>query len=314
MFQTDMKVRAIFAAFILIQMPLQGDMGSIPFDPNAEIAEPNQRALIAWNGTEQVLILSTDLRASKDTKVLEVMPCPSEPDIKGVDNIVFERVTAMINTKLQARAYESVAASLDGGPLSAAPPPAGKVTAHEQISAHNLSTIRVESGPGFVEWARAYLKKQGVENPEIPKELAEVIDEYIRESFRWFVFDVVSLTKEPKTKTALQFRFKTPFLFYPMRITRVEKGETKVHLMVFSEHVFRPEMFLGIPNTEMKLDFQSVTFNKVELRALGVFGEVLGSPLSVKVRSWEIKGRIDGFKEDVIVGDPREYIRFLRGR
>ncbi|MCD6162881.1 MAG: hypothetical protein J7K40_10770 [candidate division Zixibacteria bacterium] len=47
------------------------DRGSIPFDSRIEIFEPNQRAMIAWNGSEEILLLSTDLRASATTKILE---------------------------------------------------------------------------------------------------------------------------------------------------------------------------------------------------------------------------------------------------
>jgi hypothetical protein len=32
------------------------DRGSIPFRPNVKIFEPTQRALIAWNGEEEILL------------------------------------------------------------------------------------------------------------------------------------------------------------------------------------------------------------------------------------------------------------------
>lgn len=59
--------------------PLFADRGLIPFIPGVQIFEPNQRAMIAWNGSEEILLLSTDLRASQATQVLEVLPLPSEP-------------------------------------------------------------------------------------------------------------------------------------------------------------------------------------------------------------------------------------------
>ena len=34
--------------------------GMMPFNPYVQIFEPNQRAMIAWNGTDQILLLSTD--------------------------------------------------------------------------------------------------------------------------------------------------------------------------------------------------------------------------------------------------------------
>jgi len=46
--------------------------GMIPINPNVKIFEPNQRAMIAWNGDEEILLLSTDVSASESTLVLEV--------------------------------------------------------------------------------------------------------------------------------------------------------------------------------------------------------------------------------------------------
>ena len=58
------------------------DRGSISLRPNIKLYEPNQRAIIAWNGRTEILLLSTDLRASAPTKVLEVLPLPAEPKVK----------------------------------------------------------------------------------------------------------------------------------------------------------------------------------------------------------------------------------------
>jgi hypothetical protein len=68
----------------LLAVACWADMGSIPFVP-VDIGEPNQRGLIAFNGQEEILVLSTDLKASKPTKVLEVIPLPSEPKVSKAD-------------------------------------------------------------------------------------------------------------------------------------------------------------------------------------------------------------------------------------
>jgi len=78
------------------------DRGMIPVDPNAQIFEPNQRAMIAWNGAEEILLLSTDLRASYSTMVVEVLPLPAEPEVKKGDLETFRKATDLINRKLYA--------------------------------------------------------------------------------------------------------------------------------------------------------------------------------------------------------------------
>lgn len=53
------------------------------------------------NGQEEILLLPTDLRASEATEVLEVIPLPSEPEVKKGDVEVFRRATTLINKKLR---------------------------------------------------------------------------------------------------------------------------------------------------------------------------------------------------------------------
>ena len=77
----------IFLLLSLMPAFLAADRGAIPFDPDVRIFEPNQRAIIAWNGQKQILLLSTDMRASRQVEILEVLPLPSEPQVKKGDFI-----------------------------------------------------------------------------------------------------------------------------------------------------------------------------------------------------------------------------------
>jgi hypothetical protein len=309
-----MKRLTAFLTAVLLTGPVIADMGSIPFERTAKVLEPNQRALIACDGKEQILILTTDLQSDQETKVLEIMPLPSEPTITKADAEVFKRATDLINKKLPWTQGEflSMGESSFG---SGGAPPAGRVTFHKRIGAHDVSTTHVERPEAFIQWAQDYLKAQGVDNPTIPPALARVIGEYISENFTWFVFDVVSLSKEPVTKEALQFRFKTEFLFYPMRITRAEHGDTTVTLLILTPRLIDPNFCLGIVREKIRIVHQPVTLTGAEVADLSkdIFA-LLGNPKTIQIRNWEIRGSLDSFTDDVIVGDPKAFIRHLRGR
>ena len=291
------------------------DFGSIPYVSQARILEPNQRALVAFNGREELLILSTDLRADRDTKVLEVIPFPSEPVVKEADVSVFVRATHLINKKLASRRKDShsFGDSDFGDSFGPEIEPAGRVTFHEKIGAHELVVVHVEHPDKFVEWVESYLKRQGVGAPEIPEPLRVVIAQYISENFTWFVFDVISLSKKPVTKEAIQFRFATTFLYYPMRITRTEIGDTTVQLLIVSSELFKDWMCLGLPRKQIRMVHRPVRFTEKEVRWLGdELFEMLGQPGSILVRNWRVVGRLDSFSDDIIVGPPRAFIRHLR--
>jgi hypothetical protein len=258
-----MRRWTILAALVLAVAArvASADCGSIPFKPWVSVFEPNQRAVIAWDGREEILLLSTDLRASEPTKVLEVIPLPSEPEAKEGDVAVFSKATELINRKLFPR--NSKAFGGTGGMGGArngrvAPLPAGEVTFHEKIGAHDVSVTHVLAHRRFVDWVKDYLKDAGVDNPTIPRPLQAVVREYLRDDFKWFVFDVVDLGDQTVTKDAIQYRFKTRSLYYPLRITLVR-------LLVLSPGLVRmPDPRL----VRVRLVHQPVNVTRNELRDL----------------------------------------------
>lgn len=272
------------------------DRGSIPFKPNATIFEPTQRAMIAWNGREEILLLSTDLMASEPTEVLEVIPLPSEPVVTKGDVEVFRRATALINRKLQ----EQYRLALQKGPAKgAARSPAGEVTFHQKIGAHDISVTRVLNSQGFIEWVGEYLRSAGVGTPRIAPAMKTVVGEYLREGFSWFVFDVVSLDEKPKTNEAIQYRFATKSLFYPLKITRTAEGQTSVELLVLTTQLLRK--FTGIPIEQVRLRHDPVSISSKELRSLSEeMDALLGHQENLKLRIWEIRGRLASFTKDLV--------------
>jgi hypothetical protein len=56
------SIRRILLALIIAATgvtEVRADRGAIPFKRHVLVFEPNQRALLAWNGTEQITILTT---------------------------------------------------------------------------------------------------------------------------------------------------------------------------------------------------------------------------------------------------------------
>jgi hypothetical protein len=296
-----MNMRAFRLSSILILASAglaHADRGAIPFQPGVTIFEPTQRALIAWNGQEEILVLSTDLRASQATKVLEVMPFPAEPRVKKGDVGVFQRAVKLINSKIMAsQLAQGVVKSLDRASVEAPPP--GEITFHERIGAHDVSVARVVNGEGFVEWVNDYLKRASVGNPVIPPRLREVVQEYIDDGFCWFAFDVVSLENKFKTLEALQYRFPTSTLFYPVKISRANEGQTSMELLVLTQRLLRT--FRGIPLGEIDLPHDPVSLTSAELRSLDKdMDKLLDHRDGVKLRIWQVEGDFSSFDRDII--------------
>jgi hypothetical protein len=296
--------RLVALLMVVSWLPLgtiYADCGSIPFKPGVSILEPNQRAVIAYDGKEQILLLSTDLQASEPTKVLEVIPFPSEPKVKEGDQEVFRKVTELIWRKLSASKSGAfgkggMMGGMGGGGVDS--PPAGEVTFHEEIGAHDISVVHVLDRKRFVGWVEDYLKESGVDNPTIPPALERVVVEYLRDGFQWFAFNVVELTEAPLTKGAIQYRFKTPFLYYPLKITRAEEGKTTVRLLIFSPRLVTQP---GPQFVKVRLVHEPLKVANDELLDLDrdLHGFFKDWP-EVLLRTWEVKGLLSAFKNDVI--------------
>ena len=292
-----MKKVGIFLGLFLVlgTAPLFADRGSIPFNPNVQIFEPNQRAMIAWNGDEEILLLSTDMRASQATQVLEVLPLPSEPQVKKGDVETFRRANSLINKKIRRFAQPGG----KGRDLAPGAPPAGEVTFHKKIGAHDISVTHVLNTAGFISWVEKYLKSAGVQNPIIPAANRRIIAEYLAEGFTWFVFDVVSLDEVLSTGEAIQYRFKTKFLYYPMKITQTVVGHTKVDLLVLTPKLL--ERFPGIPISQVQLRHEPISITSQELRSLNPeMDALLSHREDMKLRIWQLQGEMAAFRQDLI--------------
>jgi hypothetical protein len=293
----------VAAALLLTARLVWADCGAIPFKSKAIIFEPNQRAVIGYNGQEEILLLSTDLNASETTKILQVLPLPSEPKVAKADVEMFVKATELINRRLNLARKEAGGGGGMGGMGGAQRPknqPAGEVTLHEKIGSHDISVTHVVNRRGFVDWVEAYLRKAGVDNPSIPDPMKAVVGEYLDDKYEWFVFDVVELGKDLKTKDAIQYRFATRDLYYPMRITRTEEGDTHVRLLVISpELVRRPDDVLVL--------HEPIRISPKELRSLGNkdFSNMLKGR-NCMLRIWEVKGRLSDFKKDIVTSQVRQ--------
>lgn len=91
----------VICLFILfLSTPTSADKGMIPVY-HVDLDEPEQNAIIGWNGSEEVLILSTNVKASNESLVIELLPLPSKPHIEEAEMISFRMVENYVNMKME---------------------------------------------------------------------------------------------------------------------------------------------------------------------------------------------------------------------
>lgn len=293
----------VILIFILISLSSSGfaDRGSIPFTPGVNIFEPNQDALIAWNGKEEILILSTKLSASEKTKVLEVLPLPSEPEVKKSSREILQRANEFLITQV----FNDLRQPVLRGEINKQP--AAEVKEEVVIGSHDISVVKVLDKDHFVEWVNNYLQQKGENNPQIPADLSKNITNYINQGYNYFVFDTTDVGPEAKVNQAISYQFKTDKLYYPLEITRADQGVSEISLIILTDQNLIN--YKGISKNRIK-DISSTKINQTETAYISekiadLFfenkTESKNSSNRLKLSNWIIKDELANFKEDLLI-------------
>ncbi|MBX7244521.1 MAG: DUF2330 domain-containing protein [Candidatus Sumerlaeaceae bacterium] len=269
----------------------------VDFDPlKVSVFEPKQRAIILWNGYEEVLLLSTDQRATQRSAVLEVIPLPSEPKVRLGSFKTFSLAQKLVVEKrMWACAHPGAPAD-----LLKLPADAGRITFAEKMGAHDLAVAQVTSPSGFVDFVQGYLRDhyQTKEAPIRP-EFVKIIQSYLDEGYRWFAFDVIQMDGTLQSREPIEYRFFSDRVHYPLRISSLEKGETDAELLVITgdgakhfegiaERAIERQPVLGITTKEV---------SDLDASWAGFFH----GRASVSLDQWNIKGPSSTLVRDVAV-------------
>lgn len=220
---------------LLLAAAARADRGHIVLAPasvNVSVYGQGQKAIIGWNGQEEVLILSTDMAASKETSVLEFLPLPSKPSkIEKTSFRPFERIQEILQPEkpgLLDRVF--------GQSRSAKRPQAKvEVVFHEKIGAHDVTIARSHSALDFVKWMTAYVARRGLKvDPARAERMKPLVESYIRDGCPFFVCDIIKLGPKTQTVEPLVYRFTTDRLWFPLRVSALDAGRGDLALFLLT--------------------------------------------------------------------------------
>ena len=214
----------ILGAGLLPAFSVYADRGSIPIgEIKVRLEEPGQKAVLAWCRGREVLILATELRASRPAEVLEVMPFPSDPVIRKGSYRSFDAVNEFLKKKIGFSRRKGEKALL--GHL-----PGITITQEKRVGPHEITSIEVRMASSVVAWLREALRKRGGDPGALPSNLERVVEDYVERGIRFFVFDFVSVGSTLTPVMPILYEFDSPCPYYPMKITAVTGGRTEVQL------------------------------------------------------------------------------------
>jgi hypothetical protein len=284
--------RTVAAILLLCASTAAADRGLVPLRPGVKVFEPVQQALVAWNGTEEYLLLSTDVHASGETEVLEFLPLPSEPTVEQGDRELLRRATSLINQRLMESRHGRLGYEGKGRP-------AGVVTFEGRIGVHQITVARVLDAGGFAQWVEQVLGRDRPDDFVLPPSVVRGVEDYLEDDFRWFVFDVIRVGDEAASTDALLYRFATDKLYYPLRATSTASGRSSIRLLVLSSKLLR--QFDGWPSRRVDLLHAPIKLVPGDIRQLGGgLEELFSEEERPWLRIWEIEAELSDFDRDLL--------------
>ncbi|PXF53061.1 MAG: hypothetical protein C4B56_03100 [Candidatus Methanophagaceae archaeon] len=140
---------AISVFFITIS-PVVADRGVIVPSIYIPVFESEQKAIVAWNGSVETLIISTDVNATENSTALEILPLPSYPrNITMGDLESFNQTQNLI--ELHAPTTSRYGEDVPGSPGI-------NITFQEKIGAHNITVVEANNAQAFMGWMENFLE------------------------------------------------------------------------------------------------------------------------------------------------------------
>ncbi len=264
----------------------------VEFDPlDVVVYEPGQRAIILWNGVEEILLLSTEISTNQPTSILEVIPMPNEPQVSLGKFETFEKMQALL-IKKQMWTVAS------GGGVQGVQLPEGvaHITFHDVMGAHDINVVHVVDTARFSDWVMAFMRSKEAVNPAIDPRFLNVIQNYIDRGFRWFVFDSIDTTDKVQSREPIQYRFITNELFYPLEISSLEVGRTNVELLLIT-----PQPLTQLPKLRPAARFSdAVTISKVELENAAPEWASFIAESNMQMQPVRIRGKLKNMEQDFL--------------
>jgi len=236
-------VGAILILGSLLAPPVHADRCILPVT-DADVYGPGQRAIVAWNGQVERLILSTDLYASADTKVLEVLPLPSEPSVSEGSFQSFQAVQQLMMSNLPR---VSVPEKELGG---------FEIVFHERIGAHDITVVKATSIDELINFILDYARKIGLSQiPFLDEKARDILQDYSTRGFNYWVLDFVDIYSTTKSIEPVVYEFRSTRVYYPLKVSATANGRTEVILYLVTTEQIRQE---DIPAKMRLARYQSI--------------------------------------------------------
>ena len=237
-------------AIPLILLSLAGaahaDKGPVLWQEGVQLRQEAQKAIILHNAAEEVLILATELKASRETEILEFIPFPSEPEVSLATGNPLEEAARLINRKGLVFTFSSPEGVKGGAEKTTAPV---EIRLSKTIGLHDVTVVKINAIDHFERWLEDFFRSKGIRaDREKLSAVHRNAQDYIGRGLAYFVFDQVRVSESVRLVEPLIYRFKTDRIYYPLKTSNLIGGSGIVELILVLPGSITEDIWRGIWN------------------------------------------------------------------
>ena len=323
------KIGVCLAFFVLAASGLLfigkvlADGGIMIWPPTIHVQQTDQNAIVAWNGTQELLILSTNLTkpaGSGQATLLHVVPLPNNPaDIKEEDPGVFDKMVALLNEKIaamQSKGMNFGEGTAAGSTSTNSAAPSVEVVMQKTIGAHDITVVKVNVADDFSNWIDGFASGKNLAPKQISQTFKDGLQSYLKRGINYFAFDVLDLSDQSMTVKPLVYQFDTKYFYFPLLISGIsEIGDSLANVnlfLVFNKDWKLPQQIwqnygdnYSIDDSNLDIGLTSDELKGISARAASIFDG------DVKVRRFSMHGTLSAINKDLMLF-PRLFSSNLR--
>jgi hypothetical protein len=219
----------VYALLLFFPSPSHAGQALIPMtDDYVYLTQSREEIIAAWGGTEEALILTAELTASRKTKVIRYIALPTRPTVEGTPREAPQRLAALI-----ARKAPQIGVMVNGRKTNKPAEIGVELISETTIGAHDIVVVRIESVEAFDRWVTDLMTREGIKDPASRIERHRgVVSDYLSRNIKYFVFDVVEVGEKKAATNSVVLRFKSDSLFVPLVIASRTSGTSAVDLFL----------------------------------------------------------------------------------
>jgi hypothetical protein len=294
-----------FFTIVAVPLTISANGGVWIWPPNIHVNQTDQNAIIAWNGQEEILILSTNWEkpaSSQTTTLLKVVPLPAEPsEIKEGETEIFDKLVKILNEKINAMQAPTLGEDGKSEGINAGV----EIVFQKTIGAHDITVVKVNKGEDFSKWVDDFATKKILEKKQVSEEFKNGLLNYLKRDINYFVFDIANLNEAKTTVKPLIYKFKSNYFYFPMLvsgISEISESQTKVDLfLIFNESLKLPsQVWHGNYNYWVNDNGFDIKLNNDELKSISEnLSSLFGT--NIIVRRFEMNGKLNEISKDLML-------------